>query len=95
MVPANAFDSKIESTVRRIDDKFKKLNLNLKKYTDILNPARDLIIEENAEQAMTSGRQIMSMTDQMSAAQTNTSRNNRKDTGTDKTLEEMSMVSVG
>ena len=33
--------SRIENSLKRIDDKFSKLNTNLEKYSEIMKPARE------------------------------------------------------
>lgn len=47
---SNRFDeenitSRIETSLKRIDDKFTKLNLNLQRYSEIMKPARDQLVE--------------------------------------------------
>ena len=38
--------ARIENSLKRIDDKFSKLNTNLERYSEIMKPARDQLIDE-------------------------------------------------
>ena len=39
-------NTRIENSLQRIDDKFSKLNLNLKRYSDIMGPAKNELLFE-------------------------------------------------
>jgi hypothetical protein len=37
--------ARIENSLKRIDDKFSKLNQNLQRYSEIMKPARDQLVD--------------------------------------------------